>query len=166
MAPSRSQNHTLAPDILGHQHRYARCRDIDINHHFQEIHQWIPEGEEQEFKERMQKCVDEGNAWRTANTFLYYEKENERIAYGVALFGQEHTLELIALFIAIFWKEDRETYHLKFKLHPGKMLSEYSSMITKVSLERNRSEGTHPLSVNINELRHKFHDILLEQIPK
>lgn len=144
------------PKIFGTKYKYEQCMLCDVGPHFDKIREWIPDEEYIEFNERMMNCVEEGTAWRTKNTFIYYEMQNKRISYGVALFGKEHAAELMALFIGVFGHEDKTTSVMRFKLHPGKMMEEYKAMLTEISIKRTHANPNHALMVRIDELRKKF----------
>ncbi len=128
----------------------------DIGKHFQSIKHWVPEEEHKDFQERMADCVEEENAWCLGDAFLYYGKTDKRMAYGVALFGKTDTPELLALFAGVFSLEDNDTHKMRFKLHPGKLMTEYKSLLTVVSMKRNHNNPEHPLMVPIHELRQKI----------
>lgn len=151
------------PKIFGTSYRYEQCRICDVGPDFDKIYQWIPEKEHVQFNERMMDCVDSGTAWRTKNTFLYYDIQNKKVSYGVALFGKDHPLELMGLFVGVFGMQDRDTSIMKFKLHPGKMMEEYKSLLTTISMKRNHQNRNHPLMVRIDELRVKFINFLAKR---
>lgn len=151
-------------NILGGKTRYEDCRLCDVGHHFDKISHWVPKEEHVDFNERMMMCVEAGNAWRTKNTFLYYEKVNLRIAHGIALYGRENPMELLALFIGVFWQQDKDTGLLRFKLHPGKFMEEYRALLTEISMKRTHTDPDHPLTVRIDSLRKKFRNIMQDQI--
>lgn len=127
--------------------------------HFAKIKQWIPEEEWIEFQERMEDCVEDETAWCTENTFLYYTKIDRRMSHGVALFGYEFTEELLSMFIGVFTKEDQETCMMRFKLHQGKLIEEYRSMLTLTSIKRNRRSPEHPLMIRVDDFRKKIDHI-------
>ncbi|MEE8599290.1 MAG: hypothetical protein V3S69_07290 [Dehalococcoidales bacterium] len=135
----------------------------DIDNHFYHIHHWVPEEEHPEFYDRMAACIIDGHAWCTENTFLYYQSEDKHIAYGVALFGQGYAQELLALFAGVFSQQDMITHALKFKLHPGKMMEEYMTLLTPISMKRARRNPNHPVSVRIDALRDKMFKIFKAQ---
>ena len=132
----------------------------DIGAHYQSIKHWIPEGEKEAFQERMADCIEDGNAWCLNDTFLYYEKHNLRMAYGVALYGHQNTLDLLSLFIGVFSFEDNDTHMMRFKLHPGKFMDEYKSMLTVISMKRCHRDANHPLMVRVDDFRKKIVGLL------
>jgi hypothetical protein len=150
-------------NLLGKPYKYRRCVLSDIGRHFQEIKHWIPEGEKEEFQRRMANSIHGYNAWCTENTFLYYESTTPGIALGVALYGQKYPQELIALFMGVFSRHDKVTHALKFKLHPGKFMSEYAALLTKVSMKRASQDPDHPVLVRIDHLKSKFFKIIKTQ---
>ena len=154
----------VALNILGHRQIYEACSLADVGPHFDKIHQWIPDKEYIEFNERMMDCVDQGTAWKTENTFLYYSIQNKRISHGVAMYGCEHPMEFIGLLVGIFGTEDKTTAIMRFKLHPGKVLEEYKAMLTDVSIERTHRDPNHPLLVRIDDLRRKFIATMKKQV--
>ena len=111
----------------------------------------------------MADCIEDENAWCTENTFLYYKSENRQIALGVALYGVGYAQELIALFMGVFSQQDKTTHALRFKLHPGKVMEEYMTMLTKVSMKRARQNPNHPVTVRIDELRNKLFSVFKSQ---
>ena len=131
----------------------------DVGIHFDKIKQWIPEPEWLEFHSRMADCIEDETAWCTDNTFLYYKRNNKRMAYGVALFGKDFTAELISLFVGVFTFEDPETCIIQFQLHPGKFMEEYRSMLTTVSMKRHHANPEHPLTIRVDGFREKVYAI-------
>ena len=151
-------------NILGTKTYYEACSLSDVGPHFDKISRWVPEEEYIEFNERMMDCVEAGNAWKTEHTFLYYEHINRKIAHGVALYGSESPMELLALFIGVFWQQDQGTGIMRFKLHPGKFMEEYRALLTDISIKRTHADPDHPLMVRIDHLRKKFRNIMQDQI--
>jgi hypothetical protein len=139
---------------------YRRATLEDIPDHFAKIKHWIPEEEHIEFQERMEDAIDQGNAWCTELTFLYYQSLNYRVANAVAIYGKESAYEMLTLFQGVFAKEDRNTAHMRFKMHPGKELPEYWSMITSTSAQRWNQDNDHPLSVDVQKFRKKMENIM------
>jgi hypothetical protein len=137
----------------------------DIPDHFAKIKQWIPEDEWIQFQERMEDCVEDETAWCTENTFLYYQKtEGRGTAHAVALYGQGHPEELLALFVGVFTQCDKDTFNMLFKLHPGKVVEEYLCLPTEISIKRMyQSNGEHPLAIRIDKIREKVLDIYRRQ---
>ncbi len=150
-------------NILGKSYSYRRCVMSDIGRHFEQIKHWIPDWEKEEFQQRMADCIKGTNAWCTENTFLYYKRETPHIAYGVSLFGQNYAQELIALFMGVFSRHDKVTHSLKFKLHPGKMMEEYMTMLTPISMKRANQNPNHPVSIRIDELKNKLFKVFKAQ---
>ena len=142
--------------ILNNSRNYRRCVLSDIGNHYQSIKHWIPEGEKKAFQERMADAVEEENAWCLGDTFLYYTKDGKRIATGVALFGQNHNTDMLALFTGVFSLEDTDTCRMRFQLHPGKLMSEYKSLLTPTSMKRHNRNPEHPLMSDIQALRLKL----------
>lgn len=139
---------------------YRRATLTDIPEHFSKIQHWIPVDEHTEFQDRMRSAIEEGTAWCTEHTFLYYQQQNYRVAHAVAIYGKESSYEMLTLFQAVFAKEDRHTAHMKFKLHPGKELPEYWSMVTLTSAQRWNQNKEHPLSVDVQKFRTKMEGIV------
>jgi len=132
----------------------------DIGNHYQSIKHWIPEGEKESFQERMADCVEDEHAWCLGDAFLYYQKSDKRMAHGVALFGREKNTDLLALFASVFSLEDNDTHNMRFQLHPGKLMSEYKSLLTVISMKRHHRDPNHPLMIPVQHLREKFTKIL------
>jgi hypothetical protein len=131
----------------------------DVARHFEQIKHWIPEEEHNAFRERMSDCIEDETAWCTDNTFLYYQKDNKRMAHGVALFGKEHTEELISMFVGLFSFEDKETCMMRFQLHPGKFMEEYRSLLTTTSMKRHHADPSHPLMIRVDKFREKIYQL-------
>jgi hypothetical protein len=142
--------------ILKNSKSYRECLIVDVVPHFNKIKQWIPEEEAEAFQNRMRDCVEEENAWALNDSFLYYTKVDRRMAHGVALFGGGEPMDILALFIGVFSLEDTDTFMLRFKLHPGKLMDEYKSLLTAVSMKRAHQNQNHPLMVRIDGLRKKI----------
>ena len=141
---------------------YRRCLNSEIWRHFVKIKHWVPENEKEEFQKRMLECIEEGTAWCTDNTFLYYHKENPRISHGVAIFGMDHPMEMLALFFGVFTYEDKNTFTMRFKLHPGKFLEEYKSLLTTTSIMRTHANPKHPLMIRIDAFRDKVYKLVTD----
>lgn len=137
---------------------YRQCNLADIQIHFKKVQHWIPPREGQDFRARMKECVDAGTAWKTDNTFLYY-KTDGHVGVGIALFGMDHPLEIMALMMGVFSYRDKTTHALRFKLHPGKNMREYKSLLTTISMARNGTNSEHPLMVRVDELRKRWSTI-------
>ena len=132
----------------------------DINPHYEIIRQWVGDLEEDFFKERMSECVADGTAFKVGESdcFLYYKKKNRRMADGIAMYGKGQPLKMLALICGIFTVHDRETFILQFKLHVGKIVDEYKSMITRTSIKRSMT-GDAPLTVRVDKLGKKLCDL-------
>jgi hypothetical protein len=104
----------------------------------------------------MAESVKEGRAYCTENTFLYYTQVDARMSQGIAMFGMKHPAEMISLLIGIFTFEDNQTCLLRFKLHPGKELEEYRTLLTTTSIHRTHRDPKHPLLIRVNDLRNKW----------
>lgn len=132
----------------------------DIGRHYESIKHWIPDGEKEAFQERMADCIEDETAWCLGEAFLYYSKIDKRISHGIALFGRQDNTDLLALFAGVFSLEDNDTHHMRFKLHPGKFMDEYKSLLTVISMKRCHRDPDHPLMVPVQKLREKFVKIL------
>ena len=144
-------------DILGKLRFFRKCELDDVLTHWQKIAHWIPAGEELEFQARMGACVKAGTAYVMINsdTFLYYDKQDSHTAHGVALFGKDSPIDIMALFIGIFGFIDTKVFKMDFTLHPGKFATEYKSILTPESIRRSASIPGYPLVVRIDELKKK-----------
>ncbi len=151
----------LTKDLLGHVHQVRRCMNIDVESHFALIAHWIPEPEHEEFKTRMKMCIDNGSAFCLIDDscFLYYLNYKPCCANAVALFGQGSALKVGALFAGIFENIDTHTIRVNFKLHPGKMVQEYKSILTIESMKR-RHLPNYPLVVRVDKVKKKMIDLL------
>lgn len=152
--------------IFEDKRNYRRCLPTDIGPHFDQIKHWIPEKEHEQFLERMLTSTEQLHSWCSENTFLYYTKENERQASGVAIFGMDYPMEMLSLFTGVFYFEDRETAMLRFALHPGKMIQEYKSLLTATSMRRTHVDPTHPLMIRVDAFRQKMIRIIDREIKK
>jgi len=135
--------------------KYRKCVLADIGRHYERIAQWIPDFEKLPFQQRMKESIEEGKAWCTENAFLYYTKEDARIAHGTAMFGMSHPTEFLALLIGIFSFEDHDTHIMRFKLHPGKDIQEYKALLTVTSIKRTHNNPDHPLLIRVDAFRNK-----------
>jgi len=145
---------------------YRRCMPADIGPHFDQIKHWVAEEEHDEFMERMLTCIEQRHAWQTKNTFLYYTKENERQAIGVAIFGMDNAMEMLSLFTGVFYFQDYKTCMLRFALHPGKFMQEYKSLLTITSMERAHKNPKHPLMIRVDHFRKKMIGLIDKEIKK
>jgi len=153
-------------EIFDRKLECRRCLTSDIDPHFDQIKHWIPEDQHAEFKTRMALSVNENHAWCSENTFLYYTKENERLAHGVAIFGMNNPVEMLSLFTGVFYFSDRETCMLRFALHPGKMIQEYKSLLTVSSMMRAHANPNHPLMIRVDHFRQKMIKLIDKEIKK
>lgn len=147
-------------DFFGKQHYLVPCTERDINVHFAKIEEFIPADEVVDFKLRMAECIDIGTAYMLldGSCFLYYINYKPCCAIGVALYGKESPIKMLALFSGIFHVVDTDTFKLEFHLHYGKLVQEYKSLITEISLKRQGIPG-HPLVIRIDELHKKIESI-------
>ena len=136
---------------------------MDVKRHFAKIAHWIPEDEAEQFQERMKSCVEAGHAWKLNDAFLYYDPQDKRISYGVALYGMDEPMDVLSLFIGIFTFEDTDTCIMRFKLHEGKFMQEYKSLLTIVSMKRTHHNPEHPLMIRIDDLRNRMIDLLADK---
>ncbi len=153
-------------EIFNQKEDYRRCELADVSFHFYKIAHWIPEEEKVAFMARMVDSIQEKHAWQSKNTFLYYTKENERQATGIAIFGMDHPVEMLSLFTGVFYFEDRTTAMLRFALHPDKMIKEYKSMLTVTSMQRAHADRDHPLMIRVDAFRQKMIRIIDKEIKK
>lgn len=153
-------------EIFDKKMDYRRCLPADIGPHFDQIKHWIEPEIYENFLGRMLTSVEGHSAWQSENTFLYYTKENERQALGVAIFGMGYPLEMLALFTGIFYFEDRKTAMLRFALHSDKMISEYKALLTITSMMRAHTDRTHPLMIRVDAFRDKMVKLLDGAIKK
>lgn len=147
-------------NVLGPPIDVKSCKATDIQRHFDIIKHWIPEYDHREFLARMFISARLGNAWKSDNCFLYYDKpDNPRIGHGIALYGMGHALELLGLFTVVFVLKDRNITAMLMKLHPGKLIKEYRSMISQSSIRRNAQDSSEPLVVKVQAFRKKIDPI-------
>ena len=143
-------------DFFGKEHTITSCTEQDIDVHFALIKDVIPVDEITQFKERMAECIEAGSAYTiSSDCFLYYLNYKPCCANGVALYGKNSPSKLLTLFAGIFSQLDTHTFKLNFKLHAGKMVQEYKSIITLTSLKRQRIKG-YPLVIRIDKLKNKI----------
>jgi len=150
-----------AHDILGNSKLIDECTLEDIPAHFELIKHWVPEEEHQEFKDRMAICVQEGRAYTmcSSQTFLYYKHRSKNQVDGVALYGKESPIDLLALFAGVFKYIDRDVFMMYFKLHPGKFVEEYKSLVTPISVRRQGQDPERPLAIRIDNIKKKVNQI-------
>ena len=148
-------------DIFGREHSIKQCTTEDIPVHFNAIKEMIPEKEALEFYMRMEECVMAGSAYAIDNDscFLYYINYERDLAHGVALYGKDHATEMLVLFSCVFNELDTNTFKLDFKLHPGKFLQEYKSLLTMISMKRMNRDPDHPLVIRIDDIKRKINHI-------
>ena len=139
---------------------HRRCEPSDVHGHFDQIKHWIPKEEHKQFQERMLSCIEEGDAWHTDHTFLYYRREDRRISHGVAMNGMKYPMEMLSLFIGVFSIEDHDTHIMRFALHPGKFMEEYKTLLTVTSIKRTHRNPNHPLLIRVDDFRKKIIQLL------
>lgn len=142
----------ITKDLLGNSHTILPCGVDDVDVHFSRISDVIPSEEVIQFKQRMSVCIDAGTAYTLSDgsCFLYYHNYKPCCAHGVALYGN-NPLKMLALFAGIFKIIDPETFKIDFLLHKGKMISEYKSLLTTVSMRRAHA-AERPVSVRVDHL--------------
>jgi len=128
--------------------------------HFAKIKHWIPKKEHKEFKNRMLTCQQKGTAWMNENAFLYYSRDDSRISHGIAIYGMDHPLDMLSLFISVFHFEDNDTAIMRFALHPGKFIQEYKSLLTSESIKRTHINPNHPFQIRVDAFRSKTYKML------
>lgn len=150
-----------AHDILGNTRFIDECTDSDVPAHFELIKHWVPEEEHEQFQDRMRESVKQNRAYTmlNSNAFLYYEYKANKQTNGVALYGQENPVDLITLFTGVFGYIDTDVFIMYFKLHPGKFIEEYKSLITAISARRAAQDPNHPLAVRIDQIKSKIKSI-------
>ena len=143
-------------NLFGKPTEFRACTSSDVLDHFLVIRDTITDMPHEEFMERMQKCVTAGSAFTLADNtaFLYYLNTSSRKAIGMALYGSS-AVGTLALFKGIFQDTDHRTLKIDFKLHPGKLLQEYKSLVTISSLHT-YGVTERPLVVRIDALRDKL----------
>lgn len=144
-------------DYFGNEYTIQPCSAEDVDVHFDKISQYIPSEEVIQFKKRMSECILAESAYTLSDgsCFLYYLNYNQGCANGIALFGKHSPLKMLALFAGIFPAVDQDTKFIEFHLHKGKVVSEYKSILTMASIQR-QSMKNHPLIINIHELHQKM----------
>lgn len=151
---------TIVKDLFGNDHTIQPCRAEDVDVHFNKIRNVIPHEEVIQFKKRMSECINVGSAYTLSDgsCYLYYFNDQPWHAYGVALYGKNSPLKMLALFAGIFRELDRETFKIDFVLHKGKFADEYRSILTETSIKRHRITG-HPLVIRVDEIRDRVNAI-------
>ena len=151
---------TATIDFFGKCHTIVSCTQKDIAVHFDQIKDVVTDIPHNEFKQRMSQCVEAGSAYMLSDgsCFLYYLNSLPFKAEGVALYGKHATHKMLALFAGVFTTIDTHTFKIEFKLHPGKFIQEYKSLLTKTSMKRQVVPG-YPLVVRVDVLRNKINDI-------
>ena len=146
----------ITKDLLGNSHTILPCSAEDVDVHFSKISDVIPSEEVIQFKQRMSVCINAGTAYTLSDgsCFLYYQNYKPCCAYGVALYGKD-PLKVLALFAGIFKIIDPETFKIDFTLHEGKLLSEYKTLLTPISMRRSHKDN-HPVTVRIDHLFKKL----------
>ena len=143
-------------DLFRRRVSFDRCMLYQIPEHFEKIKHWVPEDEWDQFKERMSDAVEMGGAWCTKNTFLYYIKQNKRIADAVAIFGKEDPSELLALLQGVFSKFDLNLAIMNFVTHDGKHIKEYISLLHRSAIKKWHQNHKAVLRIRIDHLREKL----------
>jgi hypothetical protein len=151
---------SVIKQILETKKEYRRCLPADVGSHFMKIKHWIPKKEHKKFRSRMLESIKEGNAWMNEKVFLYYTREDARISHGVAIYGMDHPLDMLSLFISVFHFEDNDTAIMRFALHPGKFIQEYKSLLTSESIKRTHINPNHPLQIRVDAFRSKKYKML------
>jgi len=135
---------------------YRQCVPADIGRHYEQIKHWITDTSRKEFEGKMLQAIEEGSAWCTENTFLYYVGEGKGIVYGAALYGHKHPQELMSLFVAVFWFHDKRAQKLRFKLHQGKTLQEYKTLLSIPSIRRVHMNEEKLAMIRVDKLRKRM----------
>lgn len=150
-------------DLFKNRYRYRNCRLTDVAPHYDQIKHWVTDVGDLEFQRRMMECVEQRNAWCTDNTFIYYTKDG-RAGTGVAILGAKHPLEFMFLLVGVFYYRDKETAFIKFRLHDGKFIEEYQSLITPTSISKHRTrDDNYPLVVRVDKLRNKWAQVIAKR---
>ena len=147
-------------DFFGNKHTILPCSAEDVDVHFAKIQDVIPGEEVIQFKQRMSECITAGSAYTLSDgsCFLYYLNDKPCCAKGVALYGKNSPMKMLALFAGIFKELDTHTFKLDFHLHAGKFVQEYKSILTETSIKRQLIKG-YPLVVRIDKLFAKIDGI-------
>lgn len=147
-------------DILGKSHIIKPCQFEDVPMHFEKIKDVIPEEEADSFITRMTDCIIAETAFTLSDDscFLYYKNYKPTMAEGVALYGENAPVKVLALFSGIFIQIDPVTFKLDFALHPGTFAKDYKSILTTTSLKLS-NHSNHPLVIRIDELKKKIDKI-------
>ena len=140
-------------DLFGKEHTIVPCDNEDIDVHFAKIQDVIPSEEVIQFKKRMSECILAESAYTLSDgsCFLYYLNKQPCYAHGVALYGKQAPVKMLALLAGIFRELDTHTIKLDFHLHPGKFVQEYKSIITLTSMKRQTTPG-YPLVVRVDKI--------------
>jgi hypothetical protein len=135
-------------EVFGGTFNIELCTLDDIDPHYEKVKHWITDMKPSAYKARMREAVEIGKAFKLADSssFLYYILTNPQIGEGVAYYGKGNPLGTIAMIIAIFGYLDKRTFAIRFALHDGKSIDEYRSIITKSSLSRYITSGTHVMA--------------------
>ena len=144
-------------DLFGKGHTIDSCKMEDIDGHFSVIERFITDVPEELFKDRMRTCVEAGTAYKLHNNtcFLYYINIEKWYAQGVAINGENNPQGMIALMSGIFDQKDKDTFKIDFKLHPGKPLSEYKSLLTLTSMKRHMTHDD-TVAIRVDEFKAKI----------
>ena len=147
-------------DLFGGVHTIVPCDNEDIDVHFAKIQDVIPSEEVIQFKKRMSECINAGSAYTLSDgsCFLYYLNHKPCCAEGVALYGKQSSVKMLALIYGIFTKIDTSTFVIKMILHKGKKVSEYKSLFTLTSMKRQTTPG-YPLVIRVDKLITKIKSV-------
>jgi len=148
---------TIVVDIFGRRQKIVPCTAEDIDVHFAIIKDVIPGEEVIQFKQRMAECITAGSAYTLSDgsCFLYYLNYKPCCANGVALYGKQSPIKMLALLDGIFREIDTHTFKLDLFLHEGKEVSEYKSLFTKTSMKRQTTKG-YPLVIRTDKIHAKI----------
>jgi len=147
-------------DLIGNHHFIKSCTEEDVSKHFACVEKYIIESDRIPFQNRMRRCIAEGTAFALTDDtcFIYYMSTTKHRATGIALFGEGVPMKMIALFTGVFREIDKDTFAMEFRLHPGKMLNEYKSLLTLTSIKRHANIN-YPLMIRIDRLKEKIHEL-------
>ena len=152
-------------DLRGNVHRFRRCTMEDVEPHFQKVAEWIPIGEMDDFKNRMRLCIVANTAfcYDDGSCYIYYKKHKPCCAEGHALYGKGQPLKLLALFAGVFHNVDKRVIKVDFSLYPDKIVQEYKSLITKLSLMRQTLPSGYPLVVRVDAIKSKILNLMWDR---
>ena len=154
-------------DLFGNPVTFKHCVTEDLLTHFEPIEHWITDIPKVEFLQRMKACIDENMAFALDDdsAFLYmYPVRTEgmigpTVHYaGIAIYGGPDQVKFLALLKGIFEDLHPTIARVDFKLHPGKALGEYKSLLHTKSLERFGTEMDH-VFIRTDELQKKLRSL-------